>query len=255
VSDAPITPCPICGTKSSENYLGRQLCWECVKDDDPPTQTPPSQPPGRQGTRDKELGTRERSRTEGGEVEVEGKEASGEVDELGAVEWLLAEFDAGRIEPVPVRLSLPASASQPMMLTAEFFARVYGLRLWAGDRRPVLFTHRWVARKLGLPRLMVYDALKQLVADGVLVDGGKMPGSRSQLYAPSPARDALPPGSVPVEADVAADGLVDQRQEGREDVAVSDAVADDGGEVRERDDGLGAAGNRAGAAGGVHGVS
>lgn len=156
------------------------------------------------------------------------------------VEWLLAEYDARLVEPVRVDLPpLPDSATGPMRDVAWFYALVRGLRLWAGDDRPVPFGCEWVAGKVDLPTMTVWRAIKQLADCGVLVLAGALPGRDKRgtfLYAPG----ALPPGALGVEPDDAAGRAFELRQEVGEEVAVRQAVADDRGEVREGDGGLGA---------------
>lgn len=69
------------------------------------------------------------------------------------------------------------------------YARVRAVRLWAGDDRDVPFSCRWVGEKVGLPWQSVGRALGRLVACGVLVRAGDLPGRGRRgtaLYAPGP---------------------------------------------------------------------
>ena len=163
-----------------------------------------------------------------------------EKDTEAEVEWLLRNQEAGRVEAVAVDLPpLPDCATRVARDVAEFYRRVRGVRLWAGDDRPVPFGGAWVGRYLGLPDTTVWRAIKQLEEYGVLVYVGALPGRGKRgtfLYEPGSASDALPASALPVEADVAARPRVDERDEIREDVAVVEAVAADGREVLEPDD-------------------
>lgn len=180
---------------------------------------------------------------------------------MAEVEWLLAEFEADRIEPVPVALVLPPGLSPVAARVARFYALVLGLRLWAGDDRPVLFGTYWIAEKLRIPQKTAWRARSQLVEAGVLVSAGRMaprdalrrgtdtflPGGSASAQVAQEAVAAhalLPSGAGAVEADDA--GRVDQGEEVREDAAVLSAEPDDGRKVPEGDGGLATAGDGAG---------
>jgi hypothetical protein len=109
-------------------------------------------------------------------------------DEEPEVEHLLRLHEAAELDALPVLLpELPDSASMPMRRVAELYALVRGLRLAAGDDRDVPFAGRWVAAKVRLPHRTVARALRDLVAHGVLVSTGSMPGRGSRgtsLFAP-----------------------------------------------------------------------
>jgi hypothetical protein len=114
-------------------------------------------------------------------------------DDLGAVEWLLREHDAGRREPKPVRLKLPGGATREEILVAEFFERLHGLRLTTRLPEPVPFAVRWVAVKTGLTRRMAHDAIVHLRDDGVIRLAGSLerPGGwprGTNLYLPGGLR-------------------------------------------------------------------
>jgi hypothetical protein len=71
---------------------------------------------------------------------------------------------------------LPEDATQDMRRVAEFYRLVRGLRLGAGDDRPVPFACGWVAGHLGIPKITVWRALQRLAACGVLVQSDTLPG-------------------------------------------------------------------------------
>jgi hypothetical protein len=86
--------------------------------------------------------------------------------------------------------ALPANSTDAMRKVAEFFAKVRGLRLWAGDDRPVVFSHRFIATHTGLHFRTAGRALCRLKAAGVLEFAGEMPprGARgTHTYLPGGA--------------------------------------------------------------------
>jgi IclR helix-turn-helix domain len=114
-----------------------------------------------------------------------------------------------------------------MRRVAGFFARLHGCRRWAGDGRDVLFTERWVSRKVGLPKATVHRALSQLEACGVLVRGETLPSRegkrRAQLWAPGLREGA----AVGVERRAGGVGdAVEPEPHGREELLVRRAVVD-----------------------------
>jgi hypothetical protein len=120
---------------------------------------------------------------------VEGAEA---VD-LAEVEHLLRDHAAGRISPVEVALpALPAGSWPAAEAVREDFALVRGLRLWAGDDRPVPYACEWAAARLERHKTTVWRALGQLVGAGVLLQCGELPprggGYGTRLYLPGGAR-------------------------------------------------------------------
>jgi hypothetical protein len=97
------------------------------------------------------------------------------------VEWLLKRHSEGKIKPDPVDLPpLPPNATGPMKDVAEFFIRVRGLRLYAGNTLPVVFACDWVARNLLMPKVTAWRAIKSLEDAGVLVFAGKLPGRKGK---------------------------------------------------------------------------
>jgi hypothetical protein len=84
---------------------------------------------------------------------------------------------ANRLEPKHVELpQLPDDATETMREVAAFFARVHGVRLYAGMDPEVPFACGWVGCKIGRPKPTVHCALRQLEAAGVLRHVGSLPG-------------------------------------------------------------------------------
>jgi len=85
---------------------------------------------------------------------------------------------------------VPESVPDVYHRVAVFFALVAGLRLEAGDDRPVPFGCEWVGRHLGgVPKLTVWRARKRLVELGVLEHVGALPGRGKRgtdLFTPVP---------------------------------------------------------------------
>lgn len=97
-------------------------------------------------------------------------------DDEPEVEGLLKLYRAGRLRPVAVQLAVPDQALPVERRVAQFFGLVHGLRLAAGDDRPVPFACRWVGAQLSLPRQTVSRTLHSLVDDGVLRKCPPLPG-------------------------------------------------------------------------------
>jgi hypothetical protein len=96
-----------------------------------------------------------------------------------------------------------------MKIVAEFYCLVRGLRLYAGDDRPVVFGADWVARKLGLPKMTAWRAIRRLRDAGWFVCAETLPGYRGRslqgktfAYLPG----VLPAGAEPLEVPLA-DGI------------------------------------------------
>ena len=108
------------------------------------------------------------------------------------VEALLRQYAAGRLALPPVELpALPHNASPTMRRVAAFFVVVRGLRLYAGDDRPVPFACGWVGEKIGLPKKTAWRAVWALCEAGVLIEEGALPGRGkrgTKLYAPGPVK-------------------------------------------------------------------
>ena len=93
------------------------------------------------------------------------------------VEELLALYKRGGVEPVVVELRpVQDGAPEVVRRVAVFFALIAGLRLAAGDDRPVPFACGWVGERLDVPKLTVWRTRKRLVQLGVLEHVGALPG-------------------------------------------------------------------------------
>ena len=121
--------------------------------------------------------------------------------ESAEVEALLTAHTEGRgLAPLPVELpSLPQSRSEAMPRVAEFFVLVYGLRLAAGDERPVPFACGWIAQKLGLEKQTAYRLRCQLVEAGVIVKAETMPGRQGSDGQIRRGTDCYLPGVLPAD--------------------------------------------------------
>jgi hypothetical protein len=102
-----------------------------------------------------------------------------EGNEEPEVESLLRLHEAGEIEPVEERFPLvPATVSPFARVVFEDFARIRGLRLWAGDDRPVPYGREWVADRLKRHESAVRRALRELEAAGLIEFVGELPARR-----------------------------------------------------------------------------
>lgn len=178
--------CAVCGAQAEVARGGRALCLLHARVDG--------------GTRNKEQGTRKQqarravdvapSLVPGGDSLVPAGES-----ERPEVEQLLALCREGKIEPVSVPLrSLPEDAPALALAVASFIELVYGLRLAAGEDRPLPLAARWVGSKVGIPKSSAHRALRILEAAGVLDRRGSLPGQGKRgtaLYAPVPARSGV----------------------------------------------------------------
>jgi hypothetical protein len=103
------------------------------------------------------------------------------------VDWLLQEWRAGRVEPLPVRLP-NADLDAKAQAVADFYAVVRGLRLPVDHLPdPVLFGCGWVAGHLGMPKMTVWRALRTLEATGVLTRAESLysgKGHQTDTYMP-----------------------------------------------------------------------
>jgi hypothetical protein len=95
-------------------------------------------------------------------------------DAEAEVEQLLRLHAVGEIQPVHVEF-LPAIIAPVARVVLADFAIVYGLRLWAGDKRPVPYGAAWVAQRIGRPQTTVWRGLQGLLATGVLTFAGELP--------------------------------------------------------------------------------
>lgn len=112
------------------------------------------------------------------------------------VEHLLRMYRDGRLEPARVDLPpVPDELPESCHRVAEFYALVRGVRLWAGDDRPVPLACGWAAEKLGLGKITVWRARRTLVAAGVLAEGDPLParGKRAtETFEPGRGGDVVP---------------------------------------------------------------
>jgi hypothetical protein len=173
------------------------------------------------------------------------------------IEQLLRAFEDGSLDAdlPPIEMPpLPLDSSSAMNRIAGLVARIVALQVWADMDRPyeVWLAYRWAAKCIRLPEPTTYRAWKRLHEAGWLVllhETERLPHLPRGTYVfgvagllaedAESASAALPAEAGRVEADDA--GRVDERQEVGEHTAVGVAVADDGREVLERCDGLGAA--------------
>jgi hypothetical protein len=112
-------------------------------------------------------------------------------DSEAEIEQLLRLHAVGEIEPVPVGF-LPAIIAPVARVVLADFSIVYGLRLWAGDKRPVPYGAAWVAQRIGRPQTTVWRGIQGLVATGVLTFAGELPlrgkGNGTKTYLPGGVR-------------------------------------------------------------------
>ena len=102
---------------------------------------------------------------------------------------LVRDPDAGRLEPVDVRLGeIPAKASPAMRRVAADVRLLIGLRLAVDDDRPLPYSTRFCAERCGLhDQAHASRVLRALVEAGVIryVDSLERRGKRdgTKLYA------------------------------------------------------------------------
>jgi hypothetical protein len=68
------------------------------------------------------------------------------------------------------------------------FIHVYAVRLGAADSRPVMYSCRWAAKRIGVSPKTVHRMLAYLVEVGALMPHGAMPGRGTRgtgLFLPS----------------------------------------------------------------------
>lgn len=154
---------------------------------------PPGQGPGRESRPGPRPGghPREEEGTEGGAP-------AGAVPDFGAHEAetyeLLARYEAGLLEPRPVRLgAMPTGASEAMRAVAADMALLIGLRLAVDDDRPLIYSARFCAWRMGWTILSgewdkkrANRVINKLLEAGVIEWVGEMPKSKARLYAPPP---------------------------------------------------------------------
>jgi hypothetical protein len=152
-----------------------------------------------------------------------------------------------------VRLGeLPDNATDEMKKVAEDIAFLIGLFASAGENRPLPYSCRFGAERIGSDKASVNRALKALVKANVILCPGQLTPHGSQengkpnsigTFAYAAPIDLLPAekpvATAPAIKDrVEPDGpwSIDEGEEVRDDVPVGQAIADDRGEVLEGDD-------------------
>lgn len=145
---------------------------------------------------------------------------------------LLARYDAGLLKPQRVALGpMPAGATESMRAVAADIALLIGLRLAVDDDRPLIYSARFCAWRMGWTVLSgdwdkkrANRVINKLLAAGVIEWVGEMPKSNARLYTAPPLQPTvIRPGpqipAISVEARVQPGGEV------REQAVVDQAEA------------------------------
>ena len=184
---------------------------------------------------------------------AQGGALAGAVPDFGAHEAeiyeLLARYEAGLLEPRPVGLgAMPTGASEAMRAVAADIALLIGLRLAVDDDRPLIYSARFCAWRMGWKILSgewdkrrANRVINKLLEAGVIEWVGEMPRSKARLYAPRP----LQPTVVRPGPEVPAVGGKPVVQPG--EVVSQQRVVDQAQPVRRQDLGVVAASDGAGA--------
>ena len=106
---------------------------------------------------------------------------------------LLARHEAGLLEPRPVGLgAMPTGASESMRAVAADIALLIGLRLAVDDDRPLIYSARFCAWRMGwtilsgeFDKRRANRVINKLLEAGVIEWVGEMPKSKARLYAPA----------------------------------------------------------------------
>jgi hypothetical protein len=167
---------------------------------------------------------------------------------------LLKRHAAGVLEPRPVALGpMPAGATESMRLVAEDMTLLLGLQLAVDDDRPLMYSTRFCAWRMGWrtasgdwDKKRASRVLAKLRQAGVISWVGDLPQSGTRLYAPP-----LEPAVVRPGPEVPALGHQPVVQPGGE---VGQQAVVDHAQAVLRDD-LGVVAARDGAAAGDHGAS
>lgn len=120
----------------------------------------------------------------------------------------LADVEAGAIVPEDVRLpNVPADASPLMRRLVADLEFLFGVRLAVYERRPLLYSARFGAARLGdVSKSTVFRLLGELVRLGALLDEGPAPGREGRRgtgsYGVPGLPLAMPEGAGSVEAHV-----------------------------------------------------
>lgn len=174
--------------------------------------------------------TRTRTRTRGALRECGATTAPCVTNKIDEPELagLLAEYNAGDRAPEEVELGeLPQNATADMRLVANDVRLLIGLRLAAGDDRPLPYSARFAAGRIGWrdPR-RASRALRKLCLAGVILDAGSLPPrgqpNGTKTYAPPSG-----PGAVeyaPVDVEGLERPAVQPTDEVEDQAAVGDAV-------------------------------
>jgi hypothetical protein len=130
----------------------------------------------------------------------EGCAPGGAVPDFGAYEAetyeLLARYEAGLLRPRPVGLgAMPTGASEAMRAVAADIALLIGLRLAVDDDRPLIYSARFCAWRMGWTILSgewdkrrANRVINKMLEAGVIEWVGEMPRSKARLYAPAPLK-------------------------------------------------------------------
>src|SRR5262249_17340855 len=97
--------------------------------------------------------------------------SNGEVEPASELELLLSEYEAGDLVPADVQLGpLSESATSDMRSVAEDMRRLMGLRRASCDPRPLPYSYRFCAKRMGWGqnRWRVERAIRGLVAAEVI---------------------------------------------------------------------------------------
>jgi hypothetical protein len=132
----------------------------------PPTPTPPPSPPNR--------------------TEKRGEQGAKEGESGPELYALLRRHKEERLEPIPIKLGEPTEPLTDVeQAAAEFIALAIGLRAAVDETRSLMCSCSLVRRQLGLDHdMQASRAIKGLVAKGVILPDGKMPGTQTRLYVP-----------------------------------------------------------------------
>jgi hypothetical protein len=164
----------------------------------------------------------------------------------------LADLENSGRRVVPSKLGeMPDGAGALDQAVAEDVAYLHGLFASAGELRPLPYSARFGAERHGTTPMAICRTLKKLVAWGVLPKPTELKVRNGQprgtLAFALPAAQEVVPALPAVARSVEPDGgfAVGEREEVGDDVAVFEAVAEDGREVLERGGGFVAVRDRA----------
>ena len=115
---------------------------------------------------------------------------------------LLKRHETGLLMPHPVSLgSMPVERTESMRLVAEDIALLLGLRIAVDEDRPLMYSTRFCAWRMGWrlssgewDKKRASRVINKLVSAGVIRHVGDMPGSGTRLYAPPLQPAVVRPG-------------------------------------------------------------